>query len=385
MKSVGFKRSGQTEWAAPKGYKLQNDDELTQLVNDKGINHVVDTAEYVADDMFEMTHPDKQEDATAREEFAAEVAGQGASYGQWFHYDYDNTLVRFPEEDDHYNLRTFRNRNLITADEQRQLRERKIAAFGLSVGSNVVDSTVQSGIGNEYLLFDYDRLSPTNLNRIRAKMGQVGLLKTVIAGRKMAELDPYIVQKHFNTGYDENTDDILRAERPDIIIEEVDDMEVKARLRAIAMELAIPIVTTGDVGDKSTLDVERYDLGEVKPFNGKLSQKEFEALLDGTMTDKDKEGAMIRILGFKNLSTRLLDSAIARGKELAGFPQLGTTAATGGAMTAVAIRDIFLNRGVESGSRVHDTRKAIKSGRATTLKEDIDILKRFIKYRKGQE
>ncbi len=370
-----------SEWAAPKGYKINSEKEMAELVNDEKINSVIDSAQYIADDLFELNRPDLKKDEAARALFCDDIKEQGYLYGKWFHYPWNSSLVRFPEDEDYYNLRTFRNKKLITNDEQSLLRQKKIAAFGLSVGSNVIDSTMQSGIGNEYLLFDFDRLTPTNLNRIHAGMGQVGLLKTTVAGRKMAELDPYIEQQHFINGYDDNTDGILRIERPDIIIEEVDDLKVKARLRKIAGELKIPIVTAGDVADKVVLDIERHDLELVRPFNGKLSKKAVEDLIYGGGS-KDREGDIIRLLGLANLSPRIIESAMVNGIELAGFPQLGTTASIGGAMASVAIRDILLGRKVESGSRTHDIRKSTGSGRPTNIIEDIDTMKRFIEYRR---
>lgn len=370
------------EWEAPKEYKISSEKEMAELVDDEKISSVIDPVNYIADDLFELNQPGLKEDKFAREQFCDGIKEQGHSYGRWFHYPWSNSLVRFPEDEDYYDLRTFRNKKLITNDEQHLLRQKKIAAFGLSVGSNVVDSAVQSGIGDQYLLFDFDRLTPTNLNRIRAGMGYVGLLKTTVAGRKMAELDPYIKQQHFTNGYDNETDDILRLERPDIIIEEVDNLEVKARLRKIASELRVPIVTAGDVDDKVVLDIERHDLGGVRPFNGKLSNRSAENLIDSDITDKDQEDALIRLLGLTNLSPRLVESGMVRGVELSGFPQLGTTASIGGAMASVAMRDILLGRRIKSGSRTHDIRKSIKSGRPTTIAEDLDIIKRFVEYRR---
>jgi len=370
------------EWTPPVLHKVATSEEVNELVKDERIHQLIDPIEYIADDLFELNHPDRMDDEAARSAFKDEVIEQGAAFGHWVHYPWSDTLVRFPDNDDHYDLRTFRNRNLLTTNEQQTVRRKKIAAFGLSVGSKIVDETVQGGIGNEYMLFDFDKLNPTNLNRIRATMAQVGLYKTTIAGRKMGEIDPYINQTHFTSGYDRITDDILRAERPDVIIEEVDNLEVKARLRRIAEELGIPLVMAGDVADRSTIDIERHDLEKVKPFNGKLSKKDVEAILSGSMSEKDQETALIKILGLKNLSPRLIDSAMARGIELAGFPQLGTTATAGGALATVAIRDIFLDRKVDSIARVYNPRNVLKNGRPTTLSEDIDTIKRFIKYRK---
>lgn len=375
------------EWSAPKGYKIANAAEMDQLVGDNTIRQVIDPIEGIANDLFELRHPDRLDDEERRNNFTSEIIQEGASYGRWFHYPWDDMLVRFAESDDHYDLRTARNRNLITRDEQQVLRHKKIAAFGLSVGSKIVDETVQNGIGNRYLLFDFDRLSPSNLNRIRATMAQVGLLKTTIAGRKMSALDPYIDQAHFIEGYaGDMTDALLRVERPDIIIEEVDDLAAKARLRRIAKELEIPLVMAGDVDDKSTIDVERYDQEGQRLFNGKLSSKAVSQLATGGMSKKDQESALIKLLGLRNISPRLLDSGMARANgELVGFPQLGTTATAGGSLATVAIRDIFLNRGVESITGVYDPRDIIKQGRPTTRLQDAATLLRFLKYRLNQK
>ena len=343
------------EWVAPTPYKISTAAEMADLIEATGAKNVIDPVDYIADDMFELSHPASMDDTHARSEFVANVQAQGVSFGHWVHYPWQDTLVRFADPDDHYDLRTYRNRNLVTKDEQTKLHLSRVAAFGLSVGSNVIDKTVQSGIGNEYLLFDYDRLSPTNLNRIQATMAHVGLLKTTIAGRKMSELDPYIGQQHFTTGYDHNTDDILRARRPDVIIEEVDNLEVKARLRRIAAELGVPLVMAGDVGDRSTLDIERHDIEKVAPFNGKLSEEEAAMLADGTLPAEMKLPVLIKLLGAENISQTLLQSEMLKGKELAGTPQLATAAAVGGAVTSVAIREILLGHDIPSRASVIDT------------------------------
>jgi molybdopterin/thiamine biosynthesis adenylyltransferase len=372
------------EWKAPKSYKVNSEAEMSDLANDEKIDSVIDPLDYIIDDLFELNYPDCQDDESVKKQFRDQVVEQGYAYGRWFHYPWNNSLVRFPESDDLYELRTFRNRDLITKNEQDTLRNKKIAIFGLSVGSNVIDNTARSGIGNSYLLFDFDRLSSTNLNRIYASMGHVGLLKTTVTGRKIAELDPYISQQHFINGYDGNTDGILRVEKPDVIIDEVDNLKVKARLRNIASELGVPIVMAGDSDDVLVLDIERYDQRKTRPFNGKLSQKEVDSLINDEMSTDVYESTLIKLLGLKNLSTRLVKSGMLRGVELTGFPQLGTTSAIGGAMASVAIRDILLGRKIDSGTRVQNIRKSIESGRPTTIIEDINIIKSFVKYRRDQ-
>ncbi len=374
------------EWSAPKGYEITTQQELDELVHDENIRTVVDPIVAIANDSFELHCTSRLGDPEARARYIGEIAREGLAYGQWFHYPWDGTLTRFPDGDEWYNLRTFRNRNLITEGEQQVLRRKKIAAFGLSVGSKAVEEMVQTGIGDEYYLFDFDRLNPTNLNRIRAKMSQVGLLKTTVAGQKISELDPYINQAHFEEGYVAGkTDDILRTWRPDAIIEEVDDLGAKVALRRITEELKIPLFMAGDSADKSVLGFERHDKEKVKPFNGKVPTKMVEKILDNGISDADKETALIKILGIPNISPRLLLSAIQKARgELAGFPQLGTTATAGGTLVTLGVRDTFLGREVTSNAHVYDPRKIIRQKLPTTFRENVQIILDFLAYRREQ-
>lgn len=339
----------QAEWQQPQAFSVETPGELGDLSASLGVARYIDPVAAIAADLFELHHPDQMHDPAARARFVDEILAQGARFGRWVHYPWADALVRVAGPDEHYALRTYRNRNLITKAEQASLRHRRVAVFGLSVGSNVVDRMAQAGIGDEYLLFDFDRLSPTNLNRIQAGVLQVGLLKTTIAGRKLAELDPYVTQRHITAGDHGSTDELLRAAQPDVIVEEVDDLVAKARIRALARELRIPLVTAGDVGDVSTLDIERHDVEQVPAFNGKLTAADAALLCAGTMPGDDPLDTLIRIVGRENVSPALLESVMLKGTQLAGTPQLGSTAATGGALAAVAVREILLGRDVRSG------------------------------------
>ena len=374
----------ESEWKPPEIYKIESESDLLELSHNRNISSVIDPILYIKKDLFEMHHPGDINNKFIEGQFYQDICDQGTAYGRWIYYPWNSSVVRLPESNDYYDLRTFRNRNLITKDEQAILRNKKIAAFGLSVGSNIVDNLTLSGIGIEYLLFDPDRLSPTNLNRIRlAGCTGLGLLKTTITGRRIAELDPYLAQQHFSNGYDSETDEILQRERPDAIIEEVDNLEVKSKLRKIAKELAVPLIMIGDAGDKVILDVERHDLGQVSNFNGKLSKNDIELLTSGQASKRDQESIFMKLIGINNLSPRLIQSSMLRGQELAGFPQLGTTAGIAGAVASVALREIFLGRDIRSGTRsAIDIRKAVRSSAPTTMVENYVILKDLVNYRK---
>lgn len=377
----------ENEWKSPEIYKIHSEYDLRELSGDLRPSSIIDPIDVIKSDLFDMRYPDKSDDSEAKSKFEKEIDRQSYSFGKWVYYPWNESLIRLPDSDDYYNLRTYRNRNLITQKEQLILRKKKIAAFGLSVGSNVVDSATISGIGNDYLLFDPDRLTPTNLNRIRLIGATgLGLLKTTITGRRIADLDPYINQAHYPNGYDETSDDILRRSRPDLIIEEVDNLEVKTRLRDIAKELAVPLVMVGDAGDKVILDVERHDIDNPPMFNGKVSKKTIESLRNGSASKKDIEGALMRLIGVSNLSPRLIQSSMLRGKELSGFPQLGTTAGAAGAMAGVAIREIFLDRGVKSGTRRPlDIRKMVGAENPTSFFDSLRIIGDLVNYRKSKK
>ena len=372
------------EWKSPEIYKIKSASDLFELTQSRSISSVIDPIADIKDELFEMRHIRDIDDIALKSEFDQNIDEQGSAYGNWIYYPWNNTVVRLPEADDYYDLRTFRNRNIITQDEQSVLRDKKVAAFGLSVGSNVVDNLALSGIGNEYQLSDPDRLSITNLNRIRLiGCTGLGLCKTTIVGRRIAELDPYLSQEHFPKGYNSDTDDILRRDRPDVIIEEVDNLEVKAKLRKIAKELGLPLIMVGDAADKVILDVERHDLGEVSDFNGKLSKNDLEILMNKQASKRDRESIFMKLIGIRNLSPRLVQSSLLRGIEVASFPQIGTTAGVAGALASIAVREIFLGRDVKSGTRpALDLRKTVESSAPTTLTENIKIFKDLIEYRK---
>lgn len=372
-------------WTQPQGYTVSTMDELERLVAEKNIKKVVDPISYIADDLFELERPRALRNKRARKAYIDKVVGRGPSYGTWFHYHESDKLVRFAPQEEYFRLRTSRNRDLITIEEQQRLYHKRIAVFGLSVGSRAVESLVQSGIGNEYMIFDPDWISVTNLNRISAPFESVGSLKITQVGRRMSGIDPYIKQVHYPKGYTKKSDAVLRRMRPDVIVEEVDDMATKARIRAIAAELGIPVVMVGDVDDKVVLTVERYDKERVPPFNGTLTAKEVHRLINGTMSAKKQQTAMIKLLGIHTISLRLVSSVMNIGSELSGMAQLGATATIGGAIVADTVRDIFLDRGVKSGRRVLDTRRVVGARRTTSWKEGVSILKRFYHYRKESQ
>ena len=382
-------RAGNTSWSQPEIYKLDgsDDDAFEDLLDRNPALRTFDPIDAIADDMFELDHPDQKRDDKLREEYKEKVLDAGLGYGNFVHMPWANAAIRYPDRQDHFALRTFRNQYLITKDEQETVGDMKIAAFGMSVGSKIIDELVPSGIGNDYTLGDFDRLAPSNLNRIRSHMGHVGMLKVDIAARKISEIDPYVSQTLASDGYNPDTTPGLldRGRRPDVIVEEVDDLPTKARIRQYAAEHGIPLMMAADVAERSLLHVERHDIEDVKPFNGKIDQATYEALIDGTLSQDEYLKANIKILGMGNAlaSARFIDSNLSIEKRLAGIPQLGSIATLGGVLVSRAIREVSLGRRMESGVYKASVEDILHTQRVSTRREHAASVGRLLRSMKA--
>lgn len=165
-------------------------------------------------------------------------------------------LVRFPERDDLRALRTFRNRDLITRTEQAILYSATIAVFGLSVGSSVVERLVGSGIGRSSSWPTWTSSSrPTSTGSTAPSATSVSTRQT----RRQAgisSIDPYINQVHLRSGIDQDVlEAIIRTHSRDILIDEMDDLAMKARVRQATRDHRIPVLSASDVGDRTVIDV----------------------------------------------------------------------------------------------------------------------------------
>ena len=113
-------------------------------------------------------------------------------YGTWAFYPWSGRLVHvLPREESRF-VRTDRNRNKITREEQQVLLGKRVAVIGLSVGNSAALTAAMEGVGGRFRLADFDRLGLSNLNRLRAGVHDLGVEKTVLCARQLFELDPYL-------------------------------------------------------------------------------------------------------------------------------------------------------------------------------------------------
>ena len=380
MSQIRDKQTGAPTWTQPDEFDFSSwadRNEVGRRLEDGRIKTTIDRSTEIADDLFSLRHPDQKQDAVSRAEFVGDIASQGLRFGRWFNFSWNQQLVRYPERSDHEDLRTYRNKDMITDAEQRKLLTAKVAVFGLSVGSSVVEQMAMGGIGGTFVLADFDKLSPTNLNRINASFDNIGMEKIDIAASKLSETDPYITQIHFRDGINESHFDELAEIRPDVIFDEIDNLAIKALLRQFAQKNSIPLIMATDVGDKSVIDVERYDDGKTQPFNGRLNDDEIDKLLSGEISDAEKQKITMKIVGYSNISPRLIDSSMKIGKSLDGLPQLGVTAGMGGSLGTVAARELLIGRKLKSGRYVSSPKKILDLQNSTSLLGALEIIRRF--------
>lgn len=328
---------------------------LTDLLQSHGDLSVVDEYDGMLEELFQIENPalkPRQTDYFDRlAEFrAVHYGGQAPmAAGSWFYYPWRNAVVHALPQSLHNRVRTNRNRDFITDDEQQKLRQTTIGVAGLSVGSNVLMALTLMGQYQRLKIADADVLSLGNLNRLYGSVADLNVPKTTLAARKIYERDPEADVAVFAEGLNEhNLDDFLDG--VDMVFDEIDDVGMKARLRLAARERQLPVIMMTDSGDSGILDIERYDLfPEQELFHGRLTKEEIDSLLT-SRPDQDKWLQLVaKIIGIEHMPSRLLQSLPKIGRELAGAPQLGTAAMVSGGIGAFVARMIALGEPLKTG------------------------------------
>ncbi|KHO21245.1 Rv1355c family protein [Mycolicibacterium setense] len=264
---------------------------------------------------------------------------------RWAYYPWRRCLVHILGPSAFNRLRLDRNRNLVSADEQRRLSRLRIGVIGLSVGHAIAHNLAIEGLCGEIRLTDFDELELANLNRVPGTVFDLGLNKTVVAARRIAEIDPYIrVDIDRNGAAPESIEAFLDG--LDIVVEECDSLDAKVLVREAARGRRLPVLMT--TGDRGLLDVERFDLEPARPILhgllGDVSARDLAGL-----SSKDKVPHVLRILDAAQLSPRMAASLVEVGKTLSTWPQLASEVVLGATVVANAVRRIGLGEPMPSG------------------------------------
>ncbi|KAA0091503.1 Rv1355c family protein [Mycolicibacterium sp. P1-18] len=242
-------------------------------------------------------------------------------------------------------LRLDRNRNLITSEEQDRLGHLVVGVVGLSAGHVIAHTLAMQGLCGEMRLADFDELELSNLNRVPATLFDLGVNKTVVAARRIAELDPYLVVRTARDGVTaDNLDEFLDG--LDVVVEECDSLDLKVGIRQAARARRLPVLMA--TSDRGLVDVERFDLEPDRPiFHGLLGDVAPETL--SGLSSHDKVPYVLRLIEVSGLSARAAASLLEVGHAVATWPQVAGDVTLGAGPIAEAVRRIGLGEPLSSG------------------------------------
>jgi len=281
-------------------------------------------------------------------------------YGRWVYYPWSGRLVHTLAPAEFEELRLDRNRNRITSTEQRRLAALTVGIVGLSVGNAIALTLAQEGVCGHLRLADFDRLDLSNMNRLRARVDEVGLPKTVLAARQIYELNPYANLSVFDEGLTPATCEQFLSGPPslDVVVDECDSLPMKFLVRERARARRLPVLMA--TSDRGRLDVERFDVEPGRPlFHGVVGSLTAAEL--GQVSRDERVAVVLRILGTDDLSTTFAASLVEVDRTLSTWPQLASDVALGGAAVTAAVRRLGLGQQLPSGRTYLDLESALDS------------------------
>ncbi len=348
----------------PLFFRLNNSHEesaLSDLLKEKPFIQLYDRIIPQLKELIKTQNPSFTFDETALQEAA--VAHLNSlpqwAYGVWVYYPWNEKLVHILDEAEFVALRTNRNLYKITLEERRLLATKKIGIIGLSVGQSVALTLAMERSFGELRIADFDTLDLSNLNRLRTGLHNLGLPKTVIVAREIAEIDPFLKISCFHEGINEhNLDDFFSKNgKIDLLVDECDGLDIKMLCRVKAREMGIPVVM--DSSDRGMIDIERYDLKPDYPILHGLTAGIDPHQLAG-LSNEDKVPYILKMLDAEKLSTRAKASMFEVSQTITTWPQLASSVLAGGAITAEVIRRIFTGALHRSGRFYVDTELLIR-------------------------
>jgi len=364
LEQILTNQSVDADVTAPLFFRLGNDedrDRLRDLLHVKPYIKIFDTIGQQLSELVKSLFPKRTLSAAEitrlKEDHLKGVPE--IDYGVWVYYPWNEKLIHLLDEEEFSAMRTNRNRYKITPAEQAALAKKKIGVIGLSVGQSVsLALSMERGYG-ELRIADFDELEITNLNRLRSGVHNMGLKKTVIVAREIAEIDPFLKVTCFSEGITSDNLEtfLLQDGKLDLLIDECDGVEVKVMCRLLAKRHRIPVLM--EASDRGTVDVERFDLEPDRPIlHGFVEHLDLSGIKE-VKTNEEKLPYILAFAGVETLSTRMKASAIEVGQTISTWPQLASAVVMGGGIVADVCRRVLLDQFHQSGRYFVDLEELI--------------------------
>jgi molybdopterin/thiamine biosynthesis adenylyltransferase len=360
LASLLASRLGDAATYAPRQFSLTSSSEaeaLGAMLERSGVTAIHDTILQQLAGLLETRSPAETYSASDLQRRVAEHLGEVPpwQYGTWVWYPWSCRLVHVLPPAEFAELRTSRNRNKITDEEQATLRRLTVAIAGLSVGQATAITLALEEVGGAFRLADFDHLELSNMNRLRAGVHELGLNKAVLTAREIYEINPYADVTVFTEGVaPENVDAFLDG--ADILFEECDDLFAKIVLREHARSLRIPVLM--ETSDRGMIDVERFDLEPDRPImHGLVGDVVADDVRN--LSTNEKVPIVLRILGANSISRRMAASLVDIETSLKTWPQLASAVALGGGLNTDVARRVALGGFAASGRYYVDLEEVV--------------------------
>ncbi|MFC4373754.1 ThiF family adenylyltransferase [Nocardia halotolerans] len=339
--------------------------DLEALAASGSVSAVHDTIEDQLDELIRCEDPAVAHSAGSRAASRHRICGGTPlwHWGTWVFYPWNGRLAHVLPRESFQRVRTDRNRDKIDRAQQRELRARRIGVVGLSVGNSAAVTLAMEGVGGSFRLADFDALGLSNLNRLRAGVGDLGVSKAVLAARQMFEIDPYLDIEVFVDGLTEESigsffDGVDGTGPLDLLVEECDTVWAKVAAREYARDRGIPVLM--DANDRGLLDVERFDLEPLRPlFHGRTGGSTSSDV--ARMNRGELLSFLLAVVDEARLSPAMRDAVAEIGRSLSSWPQLASGVMLGGALVADTARRILLGEPIPSGRTYIDLDELIPS------------------------
>jgi tRNA A37 threonylcarbamoyladenosine dehydratase len=178
------------------------------------------------------------------------------------HFD---SVTQQPVETKYVMHRRFDRMGRLVGDQNMEkLFKTHVMVFGLGgVGSWSAESLARSGVG-KISLVDFDEICITNANRqIHALQGLVGKKKAEVMAERLRKINPQAEILARPQFYNKDSSEALLADRPDFIIDAIDNLTAKCHLIGRARDLQIPLISsTGSAARLDPLQVQIADLAD---------------------------------------------------------------------------------------------------------------------------
>ena len=380
---------GKPEFLLPEGFQIRDRDDGIELADRNGkffrmverknfFDQLIPTMRGLLADLTQGSPLAEsfQEEWEAYEEGESDMSG----YGTLVYYPRRGHVVRFAPPFWHRLSLVVRNGTLFL-DPEMKLDWQKVrnrfeqsvpAVAGCSLGNHVVHAVVFNVRPLHVKIADQDIFDLTNANRMRISYDELGRNKAIVTAEQLHAIDPFLKISVFNEGiHAGNIDDFIGGnpsigEPPaTVVIDEVDNPDIKMLIRRKARELRKPVVMSSDVGSGAERDVQRYDLDPGSPLViGGMSDEEISAVEEQYRKNPSLGNFFQFAFGlightyrqmpeFKIIVESLMHDGVP--PEFGGAPQLGSTAMVAAGLAGEAVPRIILGHELKERTFINIT------------------------------